>query len=236
MTKAEAVRLVGVAVAAFPSMQERDMCPTAELWTEMLCDLPFDVAKAALQKVLTLAKFFPTVAEIREAAASLQPGGAPEPEAAWGEVLQQIAKVGYIGTPRWSHPAVGQAADILYGGWSELCRHLNEDSMVADRAHFLRMYGNVAARLREDAKLPPAVREMAASLASRMTVPALPGPSPAGGGSSARATSWRWDRREGLTREPGSEVFGSIEEAERWRRAQPDNQSLELVAVTDSST
>jgi hypothetical protein len=71
MNQQEAAKLVAFALANFPTMQERDMKPTAVLWFQMLSDIPFEVAERALMKVLATAKFFPSVAEIREAAVQI---------------------------------------------------------------------------------------------------------------------------------------------------------------------
>src|SRR5690554_198287 len=71
MTRSEVAKLLSLATANFPAMQERDMRPTLVLWEKMLSDLPPEVAEAALLKVLVSAKFFPTVAEIREAAVQI---------------------------------------------------------------------------------------------------------------------------------------------------------------------
>ena len=84
------MKLVAAAVAAFPSYHDRDMVPTADLWLELLGHLPFEVAKAAMIKVLTTAKYFPTPAQILAAAATIQPQELPDPEMAWQEVLDQI--------------------------------------------------------------------------------------------------------------------------------------------------
>lgn len=167
MTFEQALELVTIAAAAFPHMQEKDLRPTAQLWAQMLGDLDYRVAKAALTKVLSTARYWPTIAEIREAAAEIKPteSGLPSPEAAWEEVLAQVRKVGWIGEPTWSHPAVGRAALALYGSWQNLCASLTEERMAADRAHFMRIYETMTRRERETSSLPPAVQKAVAELA-----------------------------------------------------------------------
>ena len=53
MTNKEIVSLLAMATANFPSYQERDLKPTMLLWRETLSDMPFDIAKASLIKVLS---------------------------------------------------------------------------------------------------------------------------------------------------------------------------------------
>lgn len=179
----DALKLVAVAASAFPGMQQKDLRATAELWAELLGDLDYRLAEAALARVLLTAKYFPTIAEIREAAMEIkQPeGGLPSPESAWEEVLQQVRKVGWIGEPKWSHPAVGRAALALHGSWQQLCASLTEDSLAADRAHFMRIYASLTQRERDAATLPPALREAVAAISDGLRMdksarkPALPG-------------------------------------------------------------
>ena len=90
MTLQEVKKLLTLTVANFPSLQEKDLRSTALLWQKMLGDIPYDVAEKALIMVLTKAKYFPTVAEIREAAAELQFGRPMAADEAWGLVLDAI--------------------------------------------------------------------------------------------------------------------------------------------------
>ena len=104
MTKQEIGALLALATANFPSMQEKDMRPTANLWSEMLSDIPFDIAKAALIKVLATARFWPTVAEIREAAASIVNPGILTPAEAWGRVIKAVQEFDITARAReWQH-------------------------------------------------------------------------------------------------------------------------------------
>lgn len=164
MTLAETAKLVAVAVSCFPSLQERDMKATTTGWHQIMHHLPFELAQAALTKVLATSHFFPTPAQVLAAAATLQPQSLPDPEAAWQEVLIQISHVGYTGTPAWSHPAVGKAAEALYGGWVNLCQSLMVDTLGVDRAHFMRLYESFSRQERENRILPPAVVQLAEKL------------------------------------------------------------------------
>lgn len=91
MNEKEALNLVGLVLANFPNMQEKDMRPTAALWCKMLSDVPYQTAEQALLYVLSTAKFFPTVAEIREAVVKITTPELPAPMEAWA-IGRRIAK------------------------------------------------------------------------------------------------------------------------------------------------
>lgn len=137
MTKRETKCLLGLALANWPSMQDKsfDVETTAALWHKVLGHLPFGDAEAGLAKVLLTAKFFPTVAEVFEAVQSLRPdtSGVPPVEAAWDEVCRNLNP---YAMPEWSHEAIRITVRRL-GGIRALCESENH---VADRAHFFKLY------------------------------------------------------------------------------------------------
>lgn len=157
MTRAEAARLLAWVAANHPQMQERDLRPTAELWCRMLADIPYELAERAVAKILATNRFWPSVAEVREAALELSGTRIPTAAEAWGEVRAAIGAYGYYrpGEAMASlSPAVRQAVSHL--GWSSVCQ---EDESII-RAHFLRTYEACARREQELAVVPPDVREM----------------------------------------------------------------------------
>lgn len=169
MTEREALKLVSVAIANFPAMQEKDMRPTAALWFKMLEDIPYRLAEKALLKVLSLAKFFPTVAEIREAVVYLRNPDQITSAEAWGLVVAAIRRYSGIYNPDKVYAAlpdtvarVAKMMDIREIGLSE-----NQD---VTRAQFMRMYDTVAARERERAQLPANVLQITDALKRKMLV------------------------------------------------------------------
>lgn len=170
MNKRETVELFAVASAAYPRLQEIApdlMQATINLWASMLADLSKELALAALQRHISTSRFPPTIAELREQAAAIVPTDLPLAEAAWGEVLKQMQKVGYMGTPEWSHPLIGQAVDRLWGNWKRACESSMIETAGVDRAQFCRMFETLSKRHREDRLLPPVVREFTAQLAAK---------------------------------------------------------------------
>ena len=147
MTKAEAAKLVKMATAVYPNMQDKDPVKIAYAWSVVLHDLPYSVAEKALVIVLRSAKFFPTPAEILEASKELRTEEyqVPSPEEAWENVYREIMRVGLYGKPAFIHPLVERSAKSL--GWHTLC---NSENLPADRAHFMRLYGSF--QVREEAR------------------------------------------------------------------------------------
>lgn len=183
MTKGDAIKLVAIAVAAFPTMLERDMAPTASAWFEMLGDLEYPLALNAVKKVLSTAKFFPTVADIRDAAASMTPSSVPTAEDAWAEFLKAKKEHGFNDAPAslkspedpehgsgtisfrqpwdFSNPVIGRVVRAMWGSWINCYAEMMDKTIGVDRAQFLNVYQTLTKRERERALLPPAVQEFA---------------------------------------------------------------------------
>lgn len=100
-----------------------------------LRDIPLRPLANAINAIIQKDDWFPSVARIlREVA--LQAGlQAPPPDAAWAEVMAQVAAVGRHRRPKWSHKAIAEAVRGV--GWQELCNSTNSDVL---RAHFYRAY------------------------------------------------------------------------------------------------
>lgn len=178
MTRDEVKKLLAWAVANFPSMQERDLRPTAELWHKILGDLPYEIAEAALIKVLATAKYFPTVAEIREAAATIALPSLLSPADAWNVLMAAISKYGFYRRQEALAslpPEVRKAVECL--GWEVVC-HSEEPGIV--RAQFMRVYETYLNRAKEEVTVPPEVQALAERIAKQHALPgggmtALPG-------------------------------------------------------------
>lgn len=146
MTKHETKCLLGLALANWPSMQDKEFLvdATAALWYKMLGHLPYKAAEAGLAKVLLTARFFPTVAEILAAAESLdrRPDAPPPAEEAWDEVCRNLDP---YRMPQWSHEAIRLTVRRM-GGIRTLCE---SETPSVDRAHFLKFYELYVSRDKE---------------------------------------------------------------------------------------
>lgn len=158
MNKEQVKRLLAAAIANFPNMQERDMKPTLILWEKMLADIPYEVAEKALMKVLATSKFFPTVADIREAATTITAPQLPTAAEAWGEVIKAVRRYGtYQENEAMESLPLPVAQVVRWIGWREIC--LSEEPEVV-RAQFMRMYDTQVKRERENAQMPADVRQL----------------------------------------------------------------------------
>ncbi len=166
MNRTEVINLLGMATANFPSMQEKDMRPTATLWEQALSDIKYDVAQKALIKVLSTSKFFPTVAEIREAAMEITQPRYMDAMEAWDLIVQAIRKFGYIDEKGGleSLPEDVRAMAKRFG-WRELCLDENPDTL---RAQFRMAWETQSKRIKEVQKLPREIREMLEGLSNNM--------------------------------------------------------------------
>lgn len=104
-----------------------------------LADIPDEVLIQAVSEHIAHSDEFPTIAGLRRLALA---GQYPAPGDAWGEVARQMQEVGRYRTPVFSHSVITQAVDQV-GGWQALCE---SDNLVADRAHFLRIYEELVRR------------------------------------------------------------------------------------------
>jgi hypothetical protein len=134
---------------------------TVRVYAHDLADLPPSACALAVKTLRQTSRFLPSIAEVRQATAEITGGHLPDGDEAWGEVQRQIKQTGYYGKPRFSHPAI--AATVRAMGWQELCASENQ---VADRAHFLTLYGTARRRLERERQVDPEVRELAATLAA----------------------------------------------------------------------
>ena len=172
MTEKEIGSLLTLTVANFPQMQNKNMKDTLALWNSMLADIPFSVAKKALLKVLSSAKFFPTVAEIREAATMLVRPMVPTHSEAWGLVRKAIMEYSSyrekeaLESLNAVHPAIGKTAQDM--GWRELC--LSEEPDII-RAQFRKAYEVHCQREKEMAVLPAQIRGLIESSAKHLELP-----------------------------------------------------------------
>lgn len=143
MKAADAAKLVATLMAAYPQAQMT--AATSGLYERMLEDLDRDTSSAAVERLIKTSKWLPTVAEIRAAAAEVTHGPKRLGGEAWGEVIAEIRRVGWYGSPIFTDPLVGQAVRML--GWQTLCVSTNE---MSDRARFIELYDGLAERERSN--------------------------------------------------------------------------------------
>lgn len=137
MTQQEAASLIGALKAAFPRHPVSK--GTASLYMAFLVGMDYENAHEGVKRHIATSKWFPTVAEIRDAAAASDPK--PESDQAWTEVLAAVTRYGRSKSPPWSDPMIGQAVDAI--GWDTIC---NSTAIGIERAHFTRSYEAIRRR------------------------------------------------------------------------------------------
>jgi hypothetical protein len=166
MTPDQAKALVGVLISYWPKADVP--LQTLQLYRLHLLDFGFAQGIQAVTALACTSRFFPTVAELREALVEAgDPDPLPDADQAWAEVAA-AARNGLYGRPWFSHPAVHQTVKAM-GGVHELAL---SDNLMADRAHFLRLY-DICKRRAERAKVLPGgeVGKALEALAERLALP-----------------------------------------------------------------
>ena len=128
------------------------------LWYNQLKDLPYSVAEVTLNKWVATNKWSPSIAEIREQAAGLQRGTVKDWGDAWQDVLRAIRRYGSydeLSGLASLDEITRQAAKRV--GWRTMCM---SENISVERANFRMIYEQLADRQKQDAQLPPQLKEL----------------------------------------------------------------------------
>lgn len=163
MTKKE-FSLIALALRSYYP-KENNFLPTEEaikLWYFQLQDLDYKVAEAAVNKWAATNKWSPTIADIRETAASIAFGELPD----WGEAWEQVT----LAIRRFGSYRAGDALNTLSPlarkaverlGYLQLCASTN---IAADRANFRMIYEQLQQREKIQAQLPESLKVLIAQM------------------------------------------------------------------------
>lgn len=96
MNKLETVKLFALIAMAYPRDERftRIEKETRDFWGEMLADIPFDAAKAALKAHASTSPFPPSIAEIRDYATRQSGPRRMTADEAWGKAHEAMRKYG----------------------------------------------------------------------------------------------------------------------------------------------
>lgn len=162
-------QVLSLLLDAYPNQFKDDPAQkvqTLKIYAQALADIPADLLKASVLNHITLSKWFPTIAELRQSAAGLVMKAAGHPDAltAWGEVAHQLRYVGSWGAPQFTDPLIQRAVQAV-GGWKMLCASENQAS---DRARFIQAYETFINRTTEDLQMLPQVRSFVENAAAQL--------------------------------------------------------------------
>lgn len=133
-----------------------------ELWYGQLRDIPYEVAEAGLNKWVSLNKWPPSIADIREMASSIVHGDLPDWGEAWEEVCKAIDRYGAyrpMEALESMSPIARKATERI--GFVNLCR---SENISADRANFRMIYESLAEREKKDAQMPTELKNLIAQV------------------------------------------------------------------------
>lgn len=161
-TRLDIIELILLLNEAYPNTQYSDSARLVDLWVDIIGHYPKDVLIAAAHKLISESPFIPKVADIANQVKALAMLGVPTAGEAWAELVKAIGRYG------WNRQAEGRASlalrtreacDVL--GWQYLC---SSENMMADRAHFMKVYENILNRDVNKTFQPQAVQQMANQL------------------------------------------------------------------------
>jgi hypothetical protein len=153
MTPNEAKKVMVILTGAYPQVSTNEA--TLTIWYRFLADISFELGQAAALQLISQNKWFPSIAELRQAVNKMLPDEIPSTEEAWLEVVNQIKAVGFYGKPTFSNSLIDKAIEAI--GWQALC---HSENIIADRAHFFKIYESYRNREIEDNFMLPEVKRL----------------------------------------------------------------------------
>ena len=166
MTKKEFATFAMALKTYYPRENLFPVEQSIDLWFGQLQDIPYQVAEAGLNKWVSLNKWSPSIADIREMASGITYGELPD----WGEAWEEVCKaIRYFGTYRPQEaleslsPLARKATERI--GFTNLCMSENQP---ADRANFRMIFEQLAEREKKDAQMPPQLKQLISSMQNKM--------------------------------------------------------------------
>jgi len=157
MDKKQVAGLVAFAVSAYPNQQKQEQKLLCRAWELTLADMDYETAQTALAMVISRSKFFPTVAEIREAAAQLSGANGMDWSEAWGLVARATHRFGYYQEEKGLESLPEPVRRMVKRfNWREIC---STDNIDVIRGQFRMAWEGQSKRERDLAVLPAPLRE-----------------------------------------------------------------------------
>lgn len=157
MNKKEFATFVAAMKAYYPKEKALNSQEQMQLWYQMLADIPADIAGMALQKIAATEKWMPSIAEIRQAAVTVQLPEGCDWSSGWDEAQKAMRKYGQYNAAE----ALASLSEITREtvkrlGFRNLCISENP---AADRANFRMTYEQLAMQKKQRIQLPEALQK-----------------------------------------------------------------------------
>jgi hypothetical protein len=163
MNMTETAHVVLMATVCWPIFKPIDA--TYEVWERLLGDLDNGAVIAAIDSLAAEGReFAPSPGQVRQKAIEISNPAIPTADEAWAEILSEVHRVGYVGTPSFSHETIERAVRTF--GWRSIC---SEEEMII-RAHFMKVWPEIMQRFGRQTCVPPS----AAAVMATTSTPALP--------------------------------------------------------------
>lgn len=167
MTKQEFGRLVAVIRGVYRDDKFLANSESAQVWYQLLKDIDYERAKAAVVKHSLTSRWTPTIAELREQIADIQ-ADISDWSDGWQEVLTAVRRFGYMNESEameWMSPMTREVTKRL--GWKQICES-GTDGLTALRANFRMIYEQKQNDIKTEMQLPSGFSEAVSQLANGM--------------------------------------------------------------------
>lgn len=133
----------------------------ADIWFQMLNDLPYEVASAAIQKHILTSSYPPTVADIRKSAVTLTTPQEQNAEEAWARAKLAIRNGIYHAEEEFEElPETVQRAIGSPGNLREMAMMDSDELNTVEKSHFIRTYNTELTKNRENALMPERMKAL----------------------------------------------------------------------------
>lgn len=181
MTEKDVIKLFAILTVAYPKFDTYTLGdlekakPVVKLWAEMLADIPYEAAEAAVKKFILESPYPPTIADIRREVAEIlqDPADNVDAATAWGEVVRALNHYGYYRPEEALASMSPRTAKIVrLMGWQNIC--MSENPAVI-RGQFIKMYEIYTQRGKQEALLPPNLKQTILQIAQRRRLELIEG-------------------------------------------------------------
>lgn len=165
MTKKEFAMFAMALKTYYPKEQLLPNEQAMELWYQQLNDITYEIAELALNKWVAINKWSPTIADIREQAATISHGDIAD----WGDGWEQVLKaIRYYGSynPEKALDSMDEITRrcVQRLGFRNICM---SDNIAADRANFRMMYEQLAQRKKQEDQMPMTLTKLIESIQTK---------------------------------------------------------------------
>lgn len=139
-----------------------------ELWYNQLQDLPYNIAELTLNKWVATNKWSPSIADIREQAASITSKPITDWGEAWESVLSAVHRYG-----SYNEVEALESMDELTRRCVKRLGFLNicmSENIATERANFRMIYEQLEARAKQDNQIPLQLKEMIEATTEKLQI------------------------------------------------------------------